>query len=500
MFMKSSEGTKMRKVKNPQMQIGEVDISQIEFDPRSRDEIPKLLKGLQYIYCVPELRNEIFSILEEMIPENIEKNNGRKGMELWKILIFGTLRLNCNWDYDKVHEMANNHIKLREMLGHGWLDKNYYYPLQTLKDNVSLFTPEILEKLNYVVVKTGHTLVKKNEILKGKIDSFVVETNVHFPTDINLLYDALRKAIQTITVLYNLIGLPGWRQSKHNQKKIKKLFRQIQKLRHSTSKNPDKIAEKKRKIIEAHQEYIDIANSMLYRIKHDLQKIQEMKINKFENFLEKTKKFIKHTERQIDQIKKRVLEGIKITHDEKIFSVFQEHTEWICKGKAGITQELGVRVCIMEDNFGFILNHLIMQNQTDDKVTLPFVKNAKNLFPCLNSCSFDKGFYTPANKLELAKLIDHAILPKKGKLSAQDKKIEYSEEFIKARRKHSGIESAINALENHGLDRCPDHGVHGFKRYVALAVLARNIQVLGNILQKREKIYKKYKQRQRLRA
>jgi hypothetical protein len=315
-----------------------------------------------------------------------------------------------------------------------------------------------------------------------------------------LLYDALRKAIQMITLLYNLKGLPGWRQSKHNQKKIKKLYRQIQKLRHSTSKNPDKIAEKRRKIIEAHQEYIDIANSMLCRIKHDLQKIQEMKINKFESLLEKTKKFIKHTERQIDQIKKRVFEGIKISHDEKIFSVFQEHTEWICKGKAGITQELGLRVCIMEDNFGFILHHQVMQRETDDKVTLPFVKKVKNLFSSLNSCSFDKGFYTPANKLELAKLIDHAILPKKGKLSAQDKKIEYSEEFIKARRKHSGIESAINALENHGLDRCPDHGIHGFKRYVALAVLARNIQVLGNILQKREKIYEKYKQRQRLRA
>ena len=303
-----------------------------------------------------------------------------------------------------------------------------------------------------------------------------------------------------ITSLYNLAGLPGWRQSKHNQKKIKRLVRRIQKLRHSTSKNPDKIAEKIKKIIEAHQDYIDIANSMLYRIKHDLKKIEEMKIDRLKSLLEGTNKFIKHAERQINQIEKRVFEDIKIPHDEKIFSVFQEHTEWICKGKAGITQEMGLRVCIMEDNFGFILNHLVMQNQTDDKVTLPFVIKAKKFFPELNSSSFDKGFYTPANKLELVKLIDHAILPKKGKLSAQDKKIEYSEEFIKARRKHSGIESAINALENHGLDRCPDNGIHGFKRYVALAVLARNIQVLGNILQKREKRYGKYKKRQPLRA
>jgi len=71
------------------------------------------------------------------------------------------------------------------------------------------------------------------------------------------------------------------------------------------------------------------------------------------------------------------------------------------------------------------------------------------------------------------------VLPKKGKLSKKDKRIEHSEEFIESRRKHSAVESAINALENHALDRWSDHGLDGFKRYVALAVLARNIQILG---------------------
>jgi IS5 family transposase len=78
------------------------------------------------------------------------------------------------------------------------------------------------------------------------------------------------------------------------------------------------------------------------------------------------------------------------------------------------------------------------------------------------------------------------ILPRKGKLSAINKEIENSEEFREARRKHSAVESSINALENHGLDRCLDHGLIGFKRYVGLAVLARNIQILGHILQQRQ--------------
>ncbi len=78
------------------------------------------------------------------------------------------------------------------------------------------------------------------------------------------------------------------------------------------------------------------------------------------------------------------------------------------------------------------------------------------------------------------------ILPKKGRLSFKDKELEHSEEFVKFRKKHSGVESSINALENHGLDRCIDHGLDGFKRYIALAVVARNIQILGELLQQKE--------------
>ena len=152
----------MRKVIDEQMRFGRVDISTIEFDLRSRDEIPKLLMGLQYVYCTDEIRGEVFQILQEMVPAGTDPENGRPGMELWKILVLGTLRLNCNWDYDKVKEIADNHKTLRLMLGHigGWEDE-YLYPIQTIRDNVSLFTPEILDRINEVVVKAGHKLVKK---------------------------------------------------------------------------------------------------------------------------------------------------------------------------------------------------------------------------------------------------------------------------------------------------------------------------------------------------
>ena len=78
------------------------------------------------------------------------------------------------------------------------------------------------------------------------------------------------------------------------------------------------------------------------------------------------------------------------------------------------------------------------------------------------------------------------MLPRKGRLSKAARAIEEAEAFRAARRAHAAVESAINALEVHGLDRCPDHGLEGFKRYVALAMVGRNIQILGAILRKQE--------------
>jgi IS5 family transposase len=141
-----------------------------------------------------------------------------------------------------------------------------------------------------------------------------------------------------------------------------------------------------------------------------------------------------------------------------------------------------VKVCILEDQHQFILHHQVMQNQTDDSVTLDMVAQSKKRFPQLNACSFDKGFHSPANQAALKEQLEQVVLPRKGKLSRQAQEQEQAPEFVKARRAHSAVESAIHALEVHGLDACPDHGIDGFKRYVALAVLARNIHRIGTIV------------------
>jgi len=71
------------------------------------------------------------------------------------------LRLSLNWDYDRLLEMVHQHRTIRQMLGHGWTDEETSYALQTLKDNVSLLTPELLDRINQVVVRAGHQVLGK---------------------------------------------------------------------------------------------------------------------------------------------------------------------------------------------------------------------------------------------------------------------------------------------------------------------------------------------------
>jgi hypothetical protein len=140
-----------------------IDIAKIKIDSKSRDDIPQILKGLQFLYVNAESRNKLFKLLEEGISPQVSHKKGRPGMDLWKILVLGVVKVNLNTDYDRLQELANNHIVIRAMLGHPPLEdsEQYYYKLQVLKDNIRLLTPELLSEINQLVVKAGHQLLKK---------------------------------------------------------------------------------------------------------------------------------------------------------------------------------------------------------------------------------------------------------------------------------------------------------------------------------------------------
>ena len=237
-------------------------------------------------------------------------------------------------------------------------------------------------------------------------------------------------------------------------------------------------------MIEMHEQYLQETLSLIQKVKVTMTVLQFVLSH---HVIDEMESYLAHADRQVDQIRRRVIWGEVIPHAEKVFSVFEPHTEWISKGKAGVPVELGLRVCILEAQYGFILHHHVMERQTDDQVTVFIVEEPQRRFPELNQCSFDQGFHSPENQVKLRTLLEHVVLPKKGRLSKAQALHESSERFMQAKRQHSSVESAINALEEHGLDVCPDHGLAAYKRYVALAIVSRNIQKLGAMIRDRNR-------------
>jgi len=479
----------MRHTLPPQLQLGEHDVSTIKFDALSRDDIPQLLRGLQHLYDDKEDRDVVLELLRENILETVDADTGRPGMSLWAVLVLGAMRLGLNCDYDRVMELANEHRTLRDMLGHGLLDEDKRYGLQTIKDNVSKLTPEILDLINWVVVSKGHELLGQDgQPLRGRCDSSVAKTNVHYPTDMNLLMDAMRKILNDCGKANKAFAeVDGWRQYAHLYQGLRNLYRMALKLKKSTSKDPAKVQARLEEIYRTCQALLDRSSVLLQRAGGTALQLRAIADPVALAFAQEIEFFQAHAERQIDQIRRRVIDDEVIPHGEKVFSLFEEHTEWIVKGKAGVPVELGLRVCVLEDQMGFILHHKVMQQQTDDKIAVDMVREAQARYPLLHACSFDKGFYTPDNLERLKSLLEQTTLPKKGKWSEADRARESDEAFVAARKQHSAVESAINAMQVHGLDRCPDHGIEGFERYVALSVLGRNLIKIGAVLQQRER-------------
>jgi IS5 family transposase len=224
--------------------------------------------------------------------------------------------------------------------------------------------------------------------------------------------------------------------------------------------------EKKQKKVQAikdmHENYIALCDGFIVKIEAIIPRLDKPFL--YHDQLTLIEHWIMHAKRQMAQIKQRVIDEIKVPHDEKVFSIFEPQTEWISKGKAGVPVELGIKVCIVEDQAGFILKHQVMRELNDVDIAVDIVNKTNALYPGFSGCSVDKGFHSPENQKQLAQALERCTMPKKGKLNKAENEREYSAEFKHYKRKHSAVESAINALELHGLDRCPDKGLDGFEK------------------------------------
>jgi len=478
----------MRQRFEQQINLRTVAVADVKFPLKSRDELPPTLMALQYIFVTPELNEKVFVMMEKKICSG-KKKTGRKGMDLWHILVLAVVRHVCGTNWDTLETWSNHHELVRKIMGvHATAftqDEKVEFNYQTILDNVSLVDEALLYDINLLVVNAGHKLVKKkeDELLKLKTDSYVLETNVHFPTDLNLLWDSLRKCLDIIEKLVKITEVKGWRKIKNIRKGLKSLFR-------ATSQHvfKGKNNNVKKQYVK---QYLQQARLLEQRVEELIKQPPVMvggedKVLPIIKLLEKYKNYVtKFT----DQIERRLLKGESIPAEEKIFSIFEEHTEWITKGKLSKKVELGHLLLITTDQHQYIVDYKVMEKEKDAKQVSDLCERIKKNLAGkkISSHSFDKGFWSKDNYTTLQKAeIEQVVLPKKGRHNKEDKARESNPVFKKLKNKHSAVESNINMLEHHGLNRCMDKGLKGYKRCVGLSVLAYNLHIPGNALKAKE--------------
>jgi IS5 family transposase len=469
----------MRQRFSQQQILGITPIAEVVIPKNSRHELAPVLAALQHIFVDPELNERVFALIEPKI-KGKKQDTGRTGMDMWEILVFATVRLALNANYDALHHFSNFDKLIRQVIGvENKLNDGKTYGLQTLKDNVSLLDEETVNQVNTMVVEAAHQFVlKKKETLRIKSDTYVLETNVHFPTDLNLLWDASRKGIDVMDYCREHYGLKGWRKSKFWRSGLKSSLRSAGKACVSTSK------QKAAAVTARVTEYLRQARELEEKIAqscHELYDPAAFDIKLFA-LLQGLSYYQEMIRKHIDLVERRLLKGEMIPAAEKVFSIFEPHTEWISKGKQNKKVELGHKVLIATDQHHFIVHHQVIEGKADAALTIPLADALLSKYKNINSLSLDKGFYSKENKELLSLEIPHLVMPKKGKPNAIEKEEESQKRFKKLRNLHSAVESNINQLEHNGLDRCPDKGLKNYKRYVSLGILSYNLHRLGKIL------------------
>ena len=468
----------MRKRFEQEITLGQLLIQDTIIPTKKRSgALPGLCAALKEIYIHPKWNENVFQILEDKI---LSKNNnmGRPGMNLWQIFVLSQVRLCQNISYDELHDLANHHTLVRQIMGieSGFGAKKQEFGYQSILDNVGLLTDETVKELNAIIVEFGHEVFKKKEVaaLCLKTDSFVVESNVHFPTDYNLLWDSARKSIDMVTKLQERHNLPGWRKIKNWRSDLKNKMRALGQASASGGKG------KSDRVKQCAKEYLTKAKALYAKVEREKGSFPQTDIIDAIIFME-LERFMLLLQKHIDLVERRIIKGEDIPHREKMFSIFEQYTEWVTKGKMRPNVELGKKVAITTDQFNLIVDYHIMDHESDSEM-VPGLAERVLVDYQVKSWSFDKGFWSKANKELLSNVTDILVLPKKGKCNKSEKVEERKPKFTKLRNKHSAVESNINELEHRGLNRCPDKGYGNFKRYIGLAVCSYNLKKIGEYL------------------
>jgi len=349
----------------------------------------------------------------------------------------------------------------------------------TLIRLANLIRAETLENFNARITE----LAVKSKVTNGKklrTDGTVIETHIHAPSDSRQLADSVRvlartigrarKVLQTRKDSVADVVVDFTAAARRTARKIGEILR----------KRTDEAKEAGK---QQYQELLDMTEKTIQQATKTSEQL-ELQIGKTAQRLKRTlATFIPLTEKVVDQTKRRILKDESVPAQDKVLSIFEPHTDIICRGKENHPVEYGHKVWLNEVDGGIVTHFRILDgNPNDETQWEPSLKAHVETFgQPPEQASADRGLYSASNEKFAKDLgIQHVVLPKRGYKSKARREHESQEWFVEGRKWHAGVEGRISVLKRaHGLGRCLNHGLPGFERWIAWGVIVGNLAVMG---------------------
>ena len=431
----------------------------------------------------PDWLRKIDTLLEdeaviEVVAEALEKRwpqsrrRGRPGTPAEVVIRMLILKHLFDWSYDDLEREVRANLVYRMFTR---IDAGDVPDAKTILKIARALGPEVIEQLHRQVVEVA----KRAGVTHGRrfrIDTTVVETNVHYPTDSTLMRDGIRVLTRTMQRASMALG----DRAGQIRNRLRSVTRRVlvigyearsPKTREALVKSYQKLMATTRAVL---RDTATMVRRLGQRVRTASPQVQPI-LQRAQNQLQAMRPLV---QRVVAQTRARILDGD--THvPDKVLSVFEPHTETIRKGKIAKPNEFGKLVTIQESEHQIITGYDVHTTRPADVTlwTAALDRHAAIFGRAPHLAAGDRGFASVGNeKAATDRGVRRVILPRRGPKSPARRAYERQRWFRRGQRWRVGCEGRISVLKRrHGLDRCRYHGEDGMHRWVGLGVIANNL-------------------------
>jgi len=464
----------MTRIADPQ-----INFADIEFLTQGIDLDPILKRMSDFLDDQPQ----IFERVRRDLQRGLKKpDTGRTAMTPSQVLRSLILMRVKNWDYRELSERIADGYTLRRFTG---FNSQRVPKHDAFNRAFNKLRPQTLQALNDLVLKAAVDLGLEDG-KRLRVDTTVTETDIHHPTDNTLLWDVVRVLTRLIGRLGKVLpkGIDNFsNRTRCARRRMQEIQRMTARQRHTQQKG------KYRHLIGITQQVVHNARGVLEKTK-DQCAVDPMDDIIIGELRRKIDHYCQLGARVIGQSRRRVLEGEQVATEEKIYSIFETHTDLIKRGKRQKPIEFGHKIFLAESAHGLITQYRVLEGNPPDHVHVkPSLKRHQETFGWAPAWySSDRGFFSDEN-IKACPQVKLVCIPQRGgKRTSERQAFEKSPAFKKGQRFRAGIEGRISVLfRGRGMKRCLAEGRDRFEVLIGAAVLTNNLMNIAHLLNQKQK-------------